>query len=90
MNFLVTLNQMQDSFKAVMWSLKNQIDIHYDEVRRIARQAVVVYNNFDTIATEAAEQAANEASQKTIDKIKGEFDGIYGAANVVATAVLTE
>ena len=90
MNFLVTLNQLEDSFKAVMLSLKNQIDMHYDEVRKIARQAKVVYDNFDEIVTDAAKTAASEAAQMAVTEIKSEVDNIYGCANVYATAVLTE
>lgn len=90
MEYIVTKKQMDDSFEAVMVSLKNQIDMHYDEVRTIAKQAEETLNNFDETVVEASENAANQASQMAVAEIKSEFDGIYGAANVFATAVLTE
>ena len=97
MNFLVTLNQMNESFEAVMLSLKNQIDMHYDEVRKIAKKAEETFDNFDAAVTAASEKAANEASQKAVaeineefNEIVREFNSIYGTANVFATAVLTE
>lgn len=76
MDYLVTMNQMDDSFKAVMQSLKNQIEIHYDEVRRVAKEAEAILDRLDAIAQEVAEE--------TVKQTYNSINAMCSTANVMA------
>lgn len=87
MDYLVTINQMDDSFRAVMQSLKNQIEIHYDEVRKVAKKADAIFNDIETIAQEVSTKTAELTSKEIYNNV----NTVYGAANVMAIdAQLTE